>query len=263
MLQVYELMHEGKINGYLAQGFNPLAAAPNKAKMTAALSKLKFLVVMDPLVTETSEFWRNYGVLNDVDPGKIQTEVFRLPTTCFAEEDGALVNSGRWLQWHWKGADPPGEARTDLEIMAGLFTRLRELYQSEGGAFPDPILNLSWPYANAGQSRARRAREGILRQGARGSRRSERSDEDRPQRRRAARRFRRAARRRQHRKRLLDLLRLVGPDRQSHGAARQLRSDRHRPDAELGVVVAGEPSHHVQPRVLRSETASPSTRSAS
>jgi formate dehydrogenase major subunit len=148
MLQVFELMHEGKINGYLAQGFNPLAAAPNKAKMTAALSKLKFLVVMDPLVTETSEFWRNYGALNDVDPAKIDTEVFRLPTTCFAEEDGALVNSGRWLQWHWKGADPPGEARSDLEIMAGLYTRLRALYQSEGGAYPDPILQLTWPYAN-------------------------------------------------------------------------------------------------------------------
>lgn len=149
MLQVYELMHQGKFNGYLAQGFNPLAAAPNKAKMTAALAKLKFLVIMDPLVTETSEFWRNFGVLNDVDSSQIQTEVFRLPTTCFAEEDGALVNSGRWLQWHWKGADPPGEARSDIEIMAELFTRLRALYQSEGGAFPDPIVNLSWPYANA------------------------------------------------------------------------------------------------------------------
>jgi formate dehydrogenase major subunit len=148
MLQVFDLMYQGKIHGYLAQGFNPLAAAPNKAKMTASLSKLKFLVVMDPLVTETSEFWRNYGPLNDVDASKIQTEVFRLPTTCFAEEDGALVNSGRWLQWHWKGADPPGEARTDLEIMAGLFSRLRKLYETEGGAFPDPLLKLSWPYAN-------------------------------------------------------------------------------------------------------------------
>jgi formate dehydrogenase major subunit len=148
MLQVFDLMYEGKINGYLAQGFNPLAAAPNKAKMTTSLSKLKFLVVMDPLVTETSEFWRNYGPLNEVDSSKIQTEVFRLPTTCFAEEDGALVNSGRWLQWHWKGADPPGEARTDLEIMAGLFSRLRKLYETEGGAFPDPVLKLSWPYAN-------------------------------------------------------------------------------------------------------------------
>ena len=55
---------------------------------------------MDPLATETSEFWRNAGEYNDVDPASIQTTVFRLPTTCFAEEDGSLVNSGRWLQWH-------------------------------------------------------------------------------------------------------------------------------------------------------------------
>jgi len=148
MLQTYELMYQGRFNGYLAQGFNPLAAAPNKAKLAAALSKLKFLVVMDPLVTETSEFWRNFGEHNDVDPSTIETEVFRLPTTCFAEEDGALVNSGRWLQWHWKGADPPGEAKTDIEIMSRIFRRLRKLYEEEGGAFPDPILNLTWPYAN-------------------------------------------------------------------------------------------------------------------
>ncbi len=147
MLQVYELMHQGKMNGYLAQGFNPLAAAPNKAKITAAFSKLKFLVIMDPLATETSEFWRNYGEFNDVDSSKIQTEVFRLPTTCFAEENGTLVNSARWLQWHWKGANPPGEARSDLEIMAGIFTRMRAMYAKDGGAFPDPILNLTWKYA--------------------------------------------------------------------------------------------------------------------
>ena len=147
MLQVYELMNQGKINGYLAQGFNPLAAAPNKAKMTAALSKLKFLVIMDPLATETSEFWRNHGEFNDVDSSKIQTEVFRLPTTCFAEENGTLVNSARWLQWHWKGANPPGEARSDLEIMAGIFTRMRSMYAKDGGAFADPILNLTWKYA--------------------------------------------------------------------------------------------------------------------
>src|SRR5271170_4040243 len=146
MLQVYELMNQGKINGYLAQGFNPLAAAPNKAKLNSALSKLKFLVVMDPLATETSEFWRNFGEFNDVDPSKIATEVFRLPRTCFAEENGTLVNSARWLQWHWKGADPPGEARSDLEIMAGIFTRMRSMYAKDGGAYPDPILNLTWRY---------------------------------------------------------------------------------------------------------------------
>src|SRR5690606_31045889 len=147
MLQTYELMDAGKVNGYICQGFNPLAAAPNKAKMNSSLAKLKYMIVMDPVVTETSEFWKNYGKHNDVDTADIQTEVIRLPTTCFAEEEGALVNSGRWLQWHWKGAEPPGQAKSDIEIMALIFTRMRELYATEGGAFPDPILNLTWDYA--------------------------------------------------------------------------------------------------------------------
>jgi len=147
MLQSFELMNQGKMNGFICQGFNPLAAAPNKSKMNASLAKLKYLVVMDPLATETSEFWRNFGEHNDVDPAQIQTEVFRLPTSCFAEEEGSLTNSSRWLQWHWKGAEPPGEARSDIPIMAEIFTRMRAMYQTEGGAFPDPIVNLSWPYA--------------------------------------------------------------------------------------------------------------------
>lgn len=147
VLQVFELMNQGKINGYFAQGFNPLAAFPNKAKIGGALAKLKYLVIIDPLATETSTFWQNHGDYNNVDPKKIQTEVFRLPASCFAEENGSLVNSGRWLQWHWRGADPPGEAKSDYEIMGSLFLRIRELYRKEGGAFPDPILNMTWDYA--------------------------------------------------------------------------------------------------------------------
>lgn len=146
VLQVFELMHQGKINGYVCQGFNPVAAFPNKAKISGALAKLKFLVVIDPLATDTSEFWKNFGEFNDVDSSAIQTEVIRLPSTCFAEEDGSLVNSGRWLQWHWKGAEPPGEAKADPEIIAGIYLKLRELYKKDGGAFPDALLNLTWPY---------------------------------------------------------------------------------------------------------------------
>ena len=146
VLQVFELMHQGKMNGYFAQGFNPLASFPNKAKIGGALAKLKYLVIIDPLATETAEFWKNFGEFNDVDSSKIQTEVFRLPSTCFAEEDGSLVSSSRVLQWHFKGADAPGEARGDAEIMGGLFLKLREMYKQQGGAFPDPILNLTWPY---------------------------------------------------------------------------------------------------------------------
>ncbi len=160
MLQTFELMNQGKMNGFICQGFNPIGAAPSKAKIGSGLAKLKYLVIMDPLATETSEFWRNYGEHNDVDPKKIQTEVFRLPTQCFAEEDGSLVNSSRWLQWHWKGADPPGEARTDLQIMGELHVRLRQLYTAEGGAYPDPIVKLEESGADHPQGRraARRLR---------------------------------------------------------------------------------------------------------
>lgn len=147
VLQVMELMSLGRMTGYVAQGFNPLASFPDKAKTIRALSNLDYLIVIDALETETSVFWQNHGEFNDVDPAAIKTEVFRLPSGCFAEDDGALVNSSRWLQWHWKAAPPPGEAKSDREIVAGIFLKLRELYRREGGAFPDPILHLTWPYA--------------------------------------------------------------------------------------------------------------------
>lgn len=146
VLQAFELMNQGKLNGYICQGFNPVGSFPNKKKIIAGLSKLKYLAIIDPLNTETAEFWKNYGEHNDVKSEEIQTTVFRFPSTCFAEEEGSLTNSGRWLQWHWKGAEPPGEAKGDAEIIAELFTRMKAAYVKEGGAFPDPIVNLTWPY---------------------------------------------------------------------------------------------------------------------
>jgi len=150
VLRAFELMHQGKMNGYFCQGFNPLLSFPNRKKCTTALSKLKFLVVMDPLDTETARFWENHGEHNDVETAKIQTEVIQLPTTCFAEDEGSLTNSGRWLQWHWAGGTPPGEAKHDAWIMAQIHLRLKALYQKEGGAVPEPILNLDWRYKDPG-----------------------------------------------------------------------------------------------------------------
>ena len=55
---------------------------------------------------------------------------------------------------------PPGEALPDTEIIGGLFTRLRAMYQKDGGAFPDPIVNLSWTYTRPGRSRRRKRSRG-------------------------------------------------------------------------------------------------------
>lgn len=154
VLRAFDMMHQGKMNGYFCQGFNPLLSFPNKNKVKAALGKLKFLVVMDPLQTETARFWENHGEFNPSDPSKVQTEVFELPTTCFAEDEGSLTNSSRWLQWHWAGQDAPFEAKTDVWIMAQLHKRLKALYQKEGGPFPDAMLNLTWNYKDTDEPHA-------------------------------------------------------------------------------------------------------------
>ncbi|MBA4099845.1 MAG: formate dehydrogenase-N subunit alpha [Rhodospirillum sp.] len=154
VLRAFELMHQGKMTGYVCQGFNPLLSFPNRKKCTEALSKLKFLVTMDPLETETSRFWENHGEYNDVDPSEIQTEVIQLPSTCFAEDEGSLTNSSRWLQWHWPGGSPPGEAKVDTWIMGQIWKRMKALYEKEGGPLPDPILKLRWPYADPDDPKA-------------------------------------------------------------------------------------------------------------
>lgn len=146
VLQFSKMMRDGDASGLICQGFNPLAAFPDKNAVRDGLSNLKFLVSIDPMPTETAEFWKNYGESNDVDSSKIQTEVFRLPSNCFAEENGTIVNSSRWLQWHWSAAKPPENAMPDPEIISRIFLRIKQLYQEEGGPCQAPINNLSWDY---------------------------------------------------------------------------------------------------------------------
>jgi anaerobic selenocysteine-containing dehydrogenase len=82
--------------------------------------------------------------MNDVNPADIQTEVFRLPSSCFAEENGSIANSGRWLQWHWAAAEPPGEALHDGKILA--FVYAPASFISRKGANPAPLMNINWNY---------------------------------------------------------------------------------------------------------------------
>ena len=152
--QPYDIMHtvermvSGEIKGLICQGFNPMAALPNKAKLAAALKNLDFMVVIDPLRTESAEFWKPVGEFNNVNPSDIKTTVIRLPSTCFAEDEGTFTNSSRVIQWHWAAGDAPGEARKDRQIFGEMFTRVRALYKAEGGKFADPILKLNWAYTN-------------------------------------------------------------------------------------------------------------------
>jgi formate dehydrogenase major subunit len=134
--------------GFITFGMNPVGLGPNSKKMVAALSKLKWMVVVENVETETARFWNAPKEYGGADPSKIPTEVFLLPAASFAEKDGTFTNSARWLQWKWKALDPPGQSKADQEIIARTFLAVRDLYKKEGGALPDPILNLSWSYPN-------------------------------------------------------------------------------------------------------------------
>jgi formate dehydrogenase major subunit len=146
-VEEWDAMYNGKVQGLLTFGMNGVMIGPDSQKNIDALKKAKFLVVGEIYPDETSAFWESPGISDD-EKKQIQTEVYRLPCAGFAEKDGTFVNSARWLQWKWAALPTPGDAKLDQEILARIFLKVRELYQKEGGKFPDPILNLSWPYTN-------------------------------------------------------------------------------------------------------------------
>jgi formate dehydrogenase major subunit len=143
--EMWDEMYSGKVKGLFAFGMNGVAIGPNSRKNIEALKKADFLVVCDLYPEETAEFWNAPGTTKD-EMKNIKTSVYRLPGAGFAEKDGTFVNSARWLQWKYIAVPPPGEAKVDQEILARIFLKVRELYQNEGGKFPDPILNLTWAY---------------------------------------------------------------------------------------------------------------------
>ncbi len=146
---IFDHMYSGRMDGFISFGMNPVANGPHSRKVVAALSNLKWLVVAENFETETASFWKpEILALINKKPSEVKTEVFLLPAANFAEKDGSFTNSARWAQWKWKAVDPPGEAKPDQEIIARIFLKVRELYQNEGGKFPEPVLNLNWWYTN-------------------------------------------------------------------------------------------------------------------
>ncbi len=98
---------DGKIKALYIMGENPVLSDPNIAHVIDAFKKLDLLVVQDIFMTETAE-------LADVV----------LPATCFAEKDGTFSNTERRVQRVRKAVLPPGEAKNDTDIIAGISTRM-------------------------------------------------------------------------------------------------------------------------------------------
>ena len=144
---IWNDMYLGKVKGLFAIGMNGVMIGPDSKKNIEALKRADWLVVGEIYPDETSEFWRSPGITTD-DMKNIKTTVYRLPCAGFAEKDGTFVNSARWLVWKNAALPLPGECKYDQEIVARIFLKVRDLYQKEGGKFPEGPLSISWAYTN-------------------------------------------------------------------------------------------------------------------
>ncbi len=109
-LQLTEMLpqaEEGKIKSLYIIGENPGISDPDSGHVKKALQNLEFLVVQDIFMTETAQ-------MADVV----------LPSACFAEKEGTFTNTERRVQRVRQAVNPPGLARTDLEIVKALSEKM-------------------------------------------------------------------------------------------------------------------------------------------
>src|SRR2546430_2758891 len=108
-------MADGRLEGLFVMGQNPAVGAPNAKFERRALAKLKWLVVLDMVETETAAFWKD-----EFDPSEVETGGFLFPAASHVEEEGTFTNTQRLLQWREKAVEPPGDARSDYEFVVRL-----------------------------------------------------------------------------------------------------------------------------------------------
>jgi formate dehydrogenase major subunit len=98
---------KGDIKALYIMGENPLLSDPDLQHVEKGIANLDFFIVQDIFLTETAQ-------MADVV----------LPVASFAERNGTFTNTERRVQRVRKGVEPPGQARTDWEVVADLATRM-------------------------------------------------------------------------------------------------------------------------------------------
>lgn len=98
--------HTGEVKLLYIVGENPAVSDPDTSRVEQALRNA-FVVVQDLFLTDTARF----------------ADVV-LPSASFAEKDGTFVNTERRVQRVRKAVAPPGDAKTDWEIIMALMNRM-------------------------------------------------------------------------------------------------------------------------------------------
>jgi formate dehydrogenase major subunit len=141
--QMFDAAVAGDLKAMYIFGEDVAQTDPDTAHVSAALENLEFLVCQEIFENETTKF----------------ADVV-LPASAFLEKEGTFINAERRFQVVEPAIDPPGEARTDFEIIGEVARRLGHEF---GWETPwdalDEVARLTPHYA--GVSRERLGRRGL------------------------------------------------------------------------------------------------------
>ncbi|RKQ88584.1 formate dehydrogenase-N subunit alpha [Brockia lithotrophica] len=146
---ILDQMRQGIVEGLIQMGQNIATSGQHASFIrTDALPKLKWMVIVDPFLTESATFWKDAPEVKEgkLKPEEIQTEIFVFPAAAFAEKSGSITNTGRTAQWREKAGRSPGDARGDLYFTYELGKRLKKLYANSTNPRDWAIQHLTWDY---------------------------------------------------------------------------------------------------------------------
>ncbi len=104
LTQMFEACHAKMLRGLYVIGENPADSEADSTHAREGLASLDFMVVEDIFMTSTAEM----------------ADVVLPAAADWAESEGTVTSSERRVQRVRKALDPPGEAKTDLEIISRL-----------------------------------------------------------------------------------------------------------------------------------------------
>ncbi len=121
LTQMFEAMAAGKLRGLYVIGENPAQSEADSVHSRKALESLDFMVVQDIFLTATAEM----------------ADVVFPAAADWAEGEGTVTSSERRVQRVRAALAPPGEARTDIDILS-------HLAEAMGAGWGHPTAEEAW-----------------------------------------------------------------------------------------------------------------------
>ena len=194
-----------------------------KGKTVAALAKLKFLVSMDPIETDTVRFWENHGEFNDVDTASDPDRGVHAAGDLLRRGGGHAHQLQPLHPVEVEGGRSPSPSRAPTS-RSWPISSCASASSTRRRAAPgvEPLMAIDWSYADPLEPTADELLRELNGKALADLRRRRRQGH--PQGRRAARQLRRDAGRRLDRRLHVDLHRRLRAERQPLPAAGQQRS---------------------------------------